>query len=324
MDARAENGCARGRAARAARHSARTRQPIPPREVHGWRAGGGLEATRTHATAVALFRPARALARTCWAARRRAMAVDGATAKKARVEQAMRVHRLRPEAKLPVRGSKGAAGYDLAAAEPTTIAAGGRGIVKTVRLPPVCRDAAGLDRALACAASRTREPGPPLGARQPRAGAIGANCGSEKAQLRERARLRAALTPPRAPALAPIVMCCVLTALTATPLQGLAIAIPEGTYARIAPRSGLAVKKGINTGAGVVDYDYRGEVGVVLFNHGTEDFEVAAGDRVAQLILERIATPQVVEVAEGGLDETERGAGGYGSTGVSDAAPTAQ
>ena len=63
------------------------------------------------------------------------------------------------------------------------------------------------------------------------------------------------------------------------------MAIPEGCYGRIAPRSGLAVKKGINTGAGVVDYDYRGEVGVVLFNHGTEDFAVAPGDRVAQLIL---------------------------------------
>ena len=76
------------------------------------------------------------------------------------------------------------------------------------------------------------------------------------------------------------------------------------------------MKKGINTGAGVVDYDYRGEVGVVLFNHGTEDFAVAPGDRVAQLILERIATPDVVEVESvEQLGATERGAGGYGSTG---------
>ena len=75
---------------------------------------------------------------------------------------------------------------------------------------------------------------------------------------------------------------------------GLSIAAPPGTYARVAPRSGLAVKHFIDTGAGVVDEDYRGEVGVVLFNHSEQDFNVAAGDRVAQLILERIVTPAVV------------------------------
>ena len=91
----------------------------------------------------------------------------------------------------------------------------------------------------------------------------------------------------------------------------LALAIPERTYARIAPRSGLAVKKFINVGAGVVDYDYRGNVGVVLFNHGGEDFEVKRGDRVAQLILERICMAPCVEVEE--LSETDRGAGGFGS-----------
>jgi dUTP pyrophosphatase len=94
----------------------------------------------------------------------------------------------------------------------------------------------------------------------------------------------------------------------------LAIAIPENTYARIAPRSGLAVKKFIDIGAGVVDYDYRGNVGVVLFNHGAEDFEVKRGDRVAQLILECISMAPCVEVQE--LDSTARGAGGFGSTGV--------
>jgi dUTP pyrophosphatase len=94
----------------------------------------------------------------------------------------------------------------------------------------------------------------------------------------------------------------------------LAIAIPEFTYARIAPRSGLAVKKFIDTGAGVVDYDYRGNVGVVLFNHGDEDFEVKKGDRVAQLILERISMAGCEEVDE--LSATERGIGGFGSTGV--------
>ena len=72
---------------------------------------------------------------------------------------------------------------------------------------------------------------------------------------------------------------------------GVSIAIPEGCYGRIAPRSGLTVKKFIDVGAGVIDADYRGEVGVVLFNHSEEDFEVKAGDRIAQLILEKIATP---------------------------------
>ena len=59
------------------------------------------------------------------------------------------------------------------------------------------------------------------------------------------------------------------------------IAIPEGCYGRIAPRSGLAVKNFINVGAGVIDADYRGEVGVVLFNHSDEDFKVKQGDRIA-------------------------------------------
>jgi len=95
---------------------------------------------------------------------------------------------------------------------------------------------------------------------------------------------------------------------------GLAIAIPAGTYARIAPRSGLAAKKMINIGAGVVDYDYRGEVGVVLFNHGSEDFAVAAGDRIAQLILEKVSMVPCTEVQT--LDDTARGSGGFGSTGI--------
>ena len=95
----------------------------------------------------------------------------------------------------------------------------------------------------------------------------------------------------------------------------LSIATPEDCYARIAPRSGLAVKKFIDVGAGVVDADYRGAVGVVLFNHGEEDFAVAAGDRVAQLILERVhLDAQLEEVSA--LPETARGAGGFGSTGV--------
>ena len=95
----------------------------------------------------------------------------------------------------------------------------------------------------------------------------------------------------------------------------LSVACPPGTYARIAPRSGLAVKKFIDVGAGVVDQDYRGPVGVVLFNFGAEDFHVDIGDRVAQLVLEKISMVDAVEVSE--LDETERGEGGFGSTGVS-------
>ena len=96
----------------------------------------------------------------------------------------------------------------------------------------------------------------------------------------------------------------------------LSIACPEGTYGRIAPRSGLAVKKFIDVGAGVVDADYRGPVGVVLFNFGPNDFIVQPGDRIAQLILEQICMADVIEVDE--LTDTVRGAGGFGSTGVSD------
>lgn len=90
--------------------------------------------------------------------------------------------------------------------------------------------------------------------------------------------------------------------------------VPEGTYGRIAPRSGLAVKHGIQTGAGVVDRDYTGEVKVVLFNHSDKDFQIEQGDRVAQLILERIVDDAKVVVVES-LEETARGHGGFGSTG---------
>ena len=71
----------------------------------------------------------------------------------------------------------------------------------------------------------------------------------------------------------------------------LAVSLPPGTYARIAPRSGLAIRNFIDIGMGVVDSDYRGEIKVALFNHSAEDFIVQAGDRIAQLILERIETP---------------------------------
>jgi dUTP pyrophosphatase len=96
--------------------------------------------------------------------------------------------------------------------------------------------------------------------------------------------------------------------------SGVAMVLPPGVYGRVAPRSGLAVKHGIQVGAGVVDPDYTGEVKVVLFNHGDKDFEVKKGDRIAQLVLERCETPPVEEV--GAVEETDRGAGGFGSTGA--------
>ncbi|KAM7155606.1 deoxyuridine 5'-triphosphate nucleotidohydrolase, mitochondrial isoform 1-T1 [Molossus nigricans] len=91
------------------------------------------------------------------------------------------------------------------------------------------------------------------------------------------------------------------------------IALPSGCYGRVAPRSGLAAKHFIDVGAGVIDEDYRGNVGVVLFNFGKEKFEVKKGDRIAQLICERIFYPEIEEVQA--LDNTDRGSGGFGSTG---------
>lgn len=94
---------------------------------------------------------------------------------------------------------------------------------------------------------------------------------------------------------------------------GVAVALPPYTYGRVAPRSSLAHTSGIDVGAGVIDEDYRGEIGVILFNHGAEPFTVKTGDRIAQLIIHVISTPEVVVVDE--LDWTVRGADGFGSTG---------
>ena len=94
----------------------------------------------------------------------------------------------------------------------------------------------------------------------------------------------------------------------------LAVAIPEGCYGRIAPRSGLAFKNGIDVLAGVVDSSFRGEIKVILVNHGDSCFNIEMGDRVAQLIVEKIYTP-VIDVVQS-LDETDRGKSGFGSTGV--------
>jgi dUTP pyrophosphatase len=96
---------------------------------------------------------------------------------------------------------------------------------------------------------------------------------------------------------------------------GLAVAIPEGYEIQVRPRSGLALKHGItvpNT-PGTIDSDYRGELKVILINLGHEPFTIARGDRVAQLVLAPVVQAEWDEVAE--LDTTERGAGGFGSTG---------
>lgn len=94
---------------------------------------------------------------------------------------------------------------------------------------------------------------------------------------------------------------------------GISLVIPEGYYARIAPRSGLAAKHGIDVLAGVVDSSYRGEIKVILVNLSSEGFSVYAGDRIAQLIIEKChdADWQVVDT----LPESARGAGGFGSSG---------
>ena len=95
---------------------------------------------------------------------------------------------------------------------------------------------------------------------------------------------------------------------------GISVVLPEGVYGRVAPRSGLSVKHGIQVGAGVIDPDYTGEVRVILFNQGNKNFEIKKGDRIAQLILERCETPPVVEINT--IEATKRGSGGFGSTGV--------
>ena len=97
---------------------------------------------------------------------------------------------------------------------------------------------------------------------------------------------------------------------------GLAMALPEGYEAQVRPRSGLALKHGItvlNT-PGTIDEGYRGEVGVILFNTGDTAFKIAKGDRIAQLVIAPVTRARIVETDD--LGSTERGAGGFGSTGV--------
>jgi len=94
---------------------------------------------------------------------------------------------------------------------------------------------------------------------------------------------------------------------------GLAVAIPPGFYGRVAPRSGLAAKNGLDVLAGVIDSDYRGEIVCVLYNTGDETIKLPAGSKICQLIIEQIITPEATWATD--LDETARGAGGFGSTG---------
>ena len=90
--------------------------------------------------------------------------------------------------------------------------------------------------------------------------------------------------------------------------------VPHGTYGRIAPRSGVAWKHHIDIEACVIDGDYRGNVGIVIFNHSETDFIIKVGDRVAQLICEKISYPDLQIIDE--LDEADRDKKGFGSTGT--------
>ena len=101
---------------------------------------------------------------------------------------------------------------------------------------------------------------------------------------------------------------------------GLTLEIPDDSYVRVAPRSGLSCKHGIDIGAGVVDAGYTGIVHALVINNGTEDFVVTKGDRIAQIIVERIYMQTWTQAEEGALEAvmatSTRGEGGFGSTGV--------
>lgn len=110
---------------------------------------------------------------------------------------------------------------------------------------------------------------------------------------------------------------CIKPRARALVATGIAIALPHGFEGQVRPRSGLAVKHGVTVlnSPGTIDCDYRGEIKVPLINHGNEDFVIARGDRIAQMVI--APAPQVLleEVLE--LDETSRGTGGFGSSGKS-------
>jgi dUTP pyrophosphatase len=95
----------------------------------------------------------------------------------------------------------------------------------------------------------------------------------------------------------------------------ISISLPKGTYGRIAPRSGFTFKNHADIGAGVIDRDYRGEINIIIFNHDKEkEIDIKKGDRIAQLIIEKILTPEIDIVEE--FLKTNRGENGFGSTGV--------
>jgi dUTP pyrophosphatase len=96
---------------------------------------------------------------------------------------------------------------------------------------------------------------------------------------------------------------------------GLAIALPEGFEAQVRPRSGLAAKHGVTVlnSPGTIDADYRGEIQVILINHGAEAFTIRRGERIAQMVIAPVVQATLVPTAS--LDETDRGSGGFGSTG---------
>jgi len=98
--------------------------------------------------------------------------------------------------------------------------------------------------------------------------------------------------------------------------SGIAIQLPEGHEGQVRPRSGLSFKYGITVlnSPGTIDEDYRGEVKTILYNSGKEDFHINVGDRIAQLIVSPVTKVKSIDVTE--LDETNRGTGGFGSTGI--------
>lgn len=97
---------------------------------------------------------------------------------------------------------------------------------------------------------------------------------------------------------------------------GLTMELPQGYEAQVRPRSGLALKSGVTVlnSPGTIDSDYRGEIGVILINLGAEPFEITRGARIAQMVIAPVTQAQFIEVSE--INETSRGAGGFGSTGV--------
>jgi dUTP pyrophosphatase len=128
-----------------------------------------------------------------------------------------------------------------------------------------------------------------------------------------------AILPARGSAMAAGLDIYVIEDLTIRPGEralgrtGLAVAIPEGYYGRVAPRSGLASKQGLDVLAGVIDADYRGEIGCLLYNAGSETIQLPARSKICQLIIEKIITPEPVWADD--ISDTERGSGGFGSTG---------